>query len=211
LILNWNPEHGGDQNIPCGTVRVTPGWHINAIDLVFAVCQPARREIAAKTLGRLISNQLLRESDIIYVVLSQLKRIGILSFSNAIKPLMLLGGRNAMIEREKFARVLYLFYNEVKPICSSFNVEAYLKVFPRNGRRRGTGVVSRPMADQFMKAVSDQRSQTISKQLPHFQTPEWRLENPESMLTSVKVLRSQAIINLLRAFGRRQTADNQIR
>jgi hypothetical protein len=86
------------------------GWHINAIDLVFAVCQPARREIAAKTLGRLISKQLLRESDITYVVLSQFKRIGILSFSNAIKLLMLLGGRNAMIEREKFARVLHLFY-----------------------------------------------------------------------------------------------------
>jgi hypothetical protein len=110
LILNWNPEHGGDQNIPCGTVRVTPGWHINAIDLVFAVCQPARRDIAAKTLCRLISKQLLRESDITYVVLSQFKRIGILSFSNAIKLLMLLGGRNATIEREKFARVLYLFY-----------------------------------------------------------------------------------------------------
>jgi hypothetical protein len=110
LILNWNPEHGGDQNIPCGTVRVTPGWHINAIDLVFAVCQPAQREIAAKTLRRLIGKQLLGESDITYVVLSQLRRIGIVSFPNAIKLLMLLGGKKAMIEREKFARVLYLFY-----------------------------------------------------------------------------------------------------
>ena len=55
----------------------------------------------------------------------------------------------------------YILHNEIKPICSSFNVEAYLKVFPRNGRRRGTGVVSRPLADQFMKAVSDQRSQEI--------------------------------------------------
>jgi hypothetical protein len=72
LILNWNPEHGGDQNIPCGTVRVTPGWHINAIDLVFAVCQPAQREIAAKTLRRLIGKQLLGESDITYVVLSRI-------------------------------------------------------------------------------------------------------------------------------------------
>ena len=40
FILNWNPQHGVDHNIPCGTVRVV-GWHIKAIDLVFAVCQPA--------------------------------------------------------------------------------------------------------------------------------------------------------------------------
>ena len=79
----------------------------------------------------------------------------------------------------------YILHNEIKPICSSFNAQTYLKVFQRNGRRRGTGVVSRAMADQFMKAVSDQRSQKISKQSPHFQTPEWRLENPESMLTLV--------------------------
>jgi hypothetical protein len=76
--------------------------------LVFAVCQPAQREIAAKTLRRLIGKQLLGESDITYVVLSQFRRIGIVSFPNAIKLLMLLGGEKAMIEREKFARVLYL-------------------------------------------------------------------------------------------------------
>jgi hypothetical protein len=105
----------------------------------------------------------------------------------------------------------YIQENDIRPICSSFNVEAYLKVFHQNGRRRGTGVVSRSMADQFMKAVSNQRLLEISKQLPHLQTPEWRAKNPESMLTSNKVLRSQTIINLLRAFGRRQTADNQIR
>jgi hypothetical protein len=110
LILNWNPQHGVDHNIPCGTVRVTPGWHINAIDLVFAVCQPADRRIAANTLRRLINKKLLMESDITYVVHCQSREIGIVSFPNAIKLLMLLGGRNAMIEREKFARVLYLFY-----------------------------------------------------------------------------------------------------
>jgi hypothetical protein len=50
------------------------------------------------------------------------------------------------------------------------NVEAYLKVFHQNGRRRGMGVVSRSMADQFMKAVSNQRLLKISKQLPQLQT-----------------------------------------
>ena len=100
--------------------------------------------------------------------------------------------------------------NEIKPVCSSFNLEIHLNVFHEN-RRRGTGVVSRSMADQSMKAVSNQRSQEISKQLSHFQTPQWTLENPESMLTVVKVLRNQAIINLIKAFGRRQTADNQSR
>ena len=44
------------------------------------------------------------------MVLSQFRRIGIVSFPNTIKLLMLLGGKKAMIEREKFARVLYLFY-----------------------------------------------------------------------------------------------------
>ena len=70
----------------------------------------------------------------------------------------------------------YIQHNEIKPICSSFNVETYLKVFQRNGRRRGTGVVTRAMADQFMKAVSNQHSQEMSKQLPQFQTPECRSE-----------------------------------
>jgi hypothetical protein len=94
----------------------------------------------------LIGNQLLGESDITYVVLSQFKRIGILSFSNAIKLLMLLGGRNAMIEREKFARVLYLFCNEVKPICSSFNVEHISKYF----REMADGAVRALCQDQWL-------------------------------------------------------------
>ncbi len=57
-------------------------------------------------LRRLIGKQLLGKSDITYVVLSQFRRIGIVSFPNTIKLLMLLGGKKAMIEREKFARVL---------------------------------------------------------------------------------------------------------
>ncbi len=73
----------------------------------------------------------------------------------------------------------YIQHNEIKPICSSFNDETYLKESQRNGRRRGTGVVSRAMADQFMKAVSNQHSQEMSKQYTQFQTPEWRSENPE--------------------------------
>mmetsp|Transcript_2186 Transcript_2186/g.4516 ORF Transcript_2186/g.4516 Transcript_2186/m.4516 type:complete len:141 (-) Transcript_2186:216-638(-) len=64
----------------------------------------------------------------------------------------------------------YIQKNEITPICSSVNIETYLKVFHQSGRRRGTGIVSRAMADQFMKAVSNQRALVISKQLPVLQT-----------------------------------------
>ena len=67
------------------------------------------------------------------------------------------------------------------------------------------------MADQFMKAVSNQRALEISKQLPVLQRAEWRSENPEFMVTGLKVLRTQTMVNLVRAFSRRQKADNQIR
>jgi hypothetical protein len=39
----------------------------------------------------------------------------------------------------------YIQTNEIKPMCSTVNVEAYLKVFHQNGRRR-VGVVSGSMA-----------------------------------------------------------------
>ena len=55
----------------------------------------------------------------------------------------------------------YVQENKIKPICSPANIEAYLKAFHQNGRRRGVGVVS--MADQVMKAVSNQRLLEISK------------------------------------------------
>jgi hypothetical protein len=85
----------------------------------------------------------------------------------------------------------YVQENDIKPICSPENVEAYLKVFHQNGRLRCVGVVSRSMANQFMKAVSNQPLLEISKQLPHMQTAEWKLENPESMPTAGKGLRTQ--------------------
>lgn len=111
MRLNWNPEGGDDYNIPCGTVRVTTSWHLNAIDLVYAaVSQPKERSTAADTLRRLIKKKLFDESDITYVVHSQYKKIGIVSFAKAIKLLMVLGGKTAWVEREKFARVLHLFY-----------------------------------------------------------------------------------------------------
>ena len=105
----------------------------------------------------------------------------------------------------------YIQENEITPICASVNVEAYLKVFHQSGRWRGTGIVSRAMADQFMKAVSNQRALEISKQLPVLQRAEWRSENPEFMITGLKVLRTQTMVKLVRAFSRRQKADNQIR
>ena len=110
LRLNWNPEGGDDYNIPCGIVRVTTSWHLNAIDLVYAVSQPKERSTAADTLRRLIKKKLFDESDITYVVHSQYKKIGIVSFAKAIKLLMVLGGKTARVEREKFARGLHLFY-----------------------------------------------------------------------------------------------------
>jgi hypothetical protein len=124
LRLNWNPEYDDDRNIPCGAVRVTPGWHINAIDLVYAVCQPTERRTAATTLRELIRKKLLDESDITYVVLSQFKKIGIVSFPNAIKLLMLLGGKTARVEREKFARVLFLYYAGDAELKSKINDNA---------------------------------------------------------------------------------------
>jgi hypothetical protein len=105
----------------------------------------------------------------------------------------------------------YVQENKIKPICSPAYIEAYLKVFHQNGRRRVVGVVSKSMADQVMKAVSNQRLLEICKKIPHLQTAEWRSENPEYMSTACKVLRSQTIVNLLKDFGRRQTADNQLR
>jgi hypothetical protein len=110
LRLNWNPEHGDDYNIPCGTVRITTSWHLNAIDLVYAVTQTNKRNSAADTLQRLIQTNLFDESDITYVVHSPSKKIGIVSFAKAIKLLMLLEGKTARVEREKFARVLHLYY-----------------------------------------------------------------------------------------------------
>ena len=110
LRLNWNPEDGDDYNIPCGTVRVTTSWHLNAIDLVYAVSQPKERSTAADTPRRLIKKKLFDESDITHVVHSQYKETGIISFARAIKLLMVLGGITARVEREKFARVLHLFY-----------------------------------------------------------------------------------------------------
>jgi hypothetical protein len=60
LRLNWNPERGDDYNIPCGTVWITTSWHLNAIDLVYAVTQTKERNSAACTLQRLIKKESIR-------------------------------------------------------------------------------------------------------------------------------------------------------
>ena len=135
LRLNWNPEGCDDYNIPCGSVRVTTGWHLNAIDLIYAVSQPKSRSSAADTLRRLMRNKLFDESDLTYVVHSQYKKISIVSFAKAIKLLMVLEGKTARVERGKFARVLHLFYAgdaELKAeIDSNANSQEWLNVLAR--------------------------------------------------------------------------------
>jgi hypothetical protein len=43
----------------------------------------------------------------------------------------------------------------IRPMCSSVvDVENYFKIFQKKGRRSGTRVVTRLMADQFLKATS---------------------------------------------------------
>ncbi len=78
----------------------------------------------------------------------------------------------------------YFQENETKATCSIFNVEAYLKVFHQmaDGAVRASFQDQSSMADRFMKAVFHQRLLEISKQLPHLQTTEWRLEYPKSII-----------------------------
>jgi hypothetical protein len=91
----------------------------------------------------------------------------------------------------------YFRENETNATCSSFNVEAYLKIFHQmaDGAVRASFQDPSSMADQFMKAVLHQRLLEISKQSPHLQNTERRLEHPKSIITIVTVLR-----RLFRAF-----------
>ena len=54
----------------------------------------------------------------------------------------------------------------------------------------------RIIANQFIKAVSNQHFQENRKQLAALQIAELRLQNPESMITTGKVLRTQTFVKL---------------
>ena len=86
---------------------------------------------------------------------------------------------------------------KIRPICSSVNVENYLKIFQKEGRRRGTGVVTRPMADQFLKAASDLQTKEISKRLHEFQDQVWQTNNREFFLVGRGILRTQTIVSAI--------------
>ena len=106
----------------------------------------------------------------------------------------------------------YVQQNNIKPICSSMNVEIYIKEhLDKHGRRRGEGIVSRSIADQYLKSVQHYRLLEASRNLYKLQTPEWQGENFEFTLKSGEVLRNQTVLNLLEGFSKRQHRDKQIR
>ena len=106
----------------------------------------------------------------------------------------------------------YVLDNDIKPICSSINVEIYFKeFFDKKGRRQGHGVTTRGMADQFMKAAQYYRLMEFSRNLYKLQTQDWMAANTEFANKSDKVLRNQTICNLLEGFSKRQHRDELIR
>jgi hypothetical protein len=76
---------------------------------VNAVCREGR-DPAGWTLRNLISSNRFNASDITYIYFGKLRKIGMVSFANAIKLLMLLPGKLAKANRSKFAQTLYQYY-----------------------------------------------------------------------------------------------------
>jgi hypothetical protein len=107
-ILHWRPEYDRYNNIPSGTVRVTKDSHFHAIDLICAV-SGSTRDYAGRALARLLAGNQLCESDVKYCVRGEKMKIPLVSFTNAIKLMMLLPGKNAKDGRAKFARVLHKY------------------------------------------------------------------------------------------------------
>ena len=99
--------------------------------------------------------------------------------------------------------------HKIRPICSTTNVEIYLRdEFSKNGRRRGVGLVSRSMADQFMKSVCNQRNKEFSSNLPGLQEDGWLVKNLEFAARGDQVLRAQPIImNIIKGTTRRDVQD----
>ena len=108
LQLNWRP-HCDEYKIKRGTVRITKESNINAIDLVSAVCSKDRND-AARTLKRLIASEKLSDTDLTYISVGTTKKISMVSFTNAIKLMMLLPGKLAQVNRQKFAQILHQYY-----------------------------------------------------------------------------------------------------
>ena len=102
--------------------------------------------------------------------------------------------------------------HKIRPICSTANVEKYLRdEFSKNGRRRGIGLVSRAMADQFMKSVCNQRNKEFSSNLPALQEDGWIVQNLEFAARGDNVLRAQPIMNIVEAIARRDVQDKTAR
>ena len=98
--------------------------------------------------------------------------------------------------------------HKIRPICSTTNVENYLRdKFSKNGRRRGIGLVSRAMADQFMKSACNQRNKKFSSDLPGLQEEGWLVKNLEFAARGDKVLRAQPIMNIIEGIARRDVQD----
>lgn len=109
LKLNWQPLAQCEYKIRGGTVRITKESNINAIDLVTAVCNKDRND-AGQTLRRLIASEKLSSTDLTYISVGTKKKICMVSFTNAIKLMMLLPGNFAQVNRQKFAQILHQYY-----------------------------------------------------------------------------------------------------
>ena len=106
----------------------------------------------------------------------------------------------------------YVQENNIKPICSSNNIEIFINEhMDKHGRRRGKGPCSRSIVDQFMKAAQYYRLREFSCNLYMLQTQEWRMTNLEFANKSFEVLRNRTILGLLEGFSKRQHRDEQLR
>ena len=106
----------------------------------------------------------------------------------------------------------YVRQNNIKPICSSQNLEIFLtEHMDKYGRRRGPGPVSRSIVEQSLKAWQYYRLRESSRNLYGLQTITWRHDNLEFVNKSPDVLRNQTVLNLIEGFSKREHRDRQLR
>ena len=106
----------------------------------------------------------------------------------------------------------YVRQNNIKPICSSQNLEIFLtEHMDKYGRRRGPGPVSRSIVEQSLKAWQYYRLRESSRNLYGLQTITWRYDNLEFVNKSSDVLRNQTVLNLIEGFSKREHRDRQLR